>query len=465
MPGPRLAIAHDDGAIVVFSLSANNIAAFEAATPPHPAPTTALAGLSPTGLAVARRDGSVHVLNARLQPVASLPPPDMCAMALTPALSSAAAIALSPVQGDSSNLLVAYDDGAVTAFKDGAAVGMPFVAHAGAPAAVSSLFNGALFVTVGNDTDRSIAVFDSASGRCLARRGLPYEPTYVAAILQGRTVDGAGSRVCPSACSFLVGGGEAQVEAFRVVALSPRKVDIKLVLQIGDRQRGRKRGVIQAVFKVDTGVVTSVCENGDIRRWGLCKSDAANLCLLNEERGVPALFTEQNIVEKMTSEEEEPEDARLNCANGVLRAQSILAAILDDGSVPEEKKDELVTTFQQRQAHMLSTLTDTEKDVRRARRRIFGRYAAGIRASPTAGSELETWLANETRRAAAFEAEYATRRYKDKIEKIEQETVNKLKEILKDFLKALGRSDSLIIEQAHRDVDMLGTEEAEVEVD
>lgn len=471
MAGPRVAIAHDDGAIVVFSLSSSNLAAFDSATPPHPSPTTALTALLPAGLAVARRDGSVHLLNANLQPLVSLPPPDMCAGALTPALTSAAATSLAAVAASTrlpSALLVAYDDGTVCAWTAaGVAAGAPFVAHVGAPGAVAALFDAALILTVGNDADRSIAVFDRVSGRCLARRSLPFAPTCLSPIVGAPgAVSSEMCGVCPSPCSFLVGGDEAQVEAFRIVALSPRKVDIKLVLRVGERQRGRKRGVVQALYKRDTGVLTAVCENGDVRRWELCRADAASLCMLEEERGLAALFTERNIVEKMDTENERVEDARLNCASGVLRAQGILAAILDDESVPEDKKDELVIRFQVRQAEMLKTLTDADKEVRRARRRMFGRFSAGVKAfSEGVSSDLERTLGKETRRAAAFEAEYVTRRYREKIEQIKQETVEKLKEIVKDFIKGLGRTNSLIVEQASRDIDMLGTEEAEVEVD
>lgn len=478
LPGPRLAVSHDDGAIVIFSLSASRVAAFEAATAPHPSPTTALTAVPPTGLAVARRDGSVHLLNAALQPVVNLPAPDLCAAPLTPTLTTAAAVALAAVPVGTPNpglpstalcpaIAAAYDDGTISTFSNmGMPTGPPFVAHAGAPAGLLPLFDASLIVTAGNATDRSLAVFERESGRCLARRALPFTPTCLQGITSTSPADNSPDAcVCPSLNSFLVGGDESQVEAFRVVPLSAKKLDIKLVLNIGERQRGKKRSVLQIDYKSDSAVLAAVCESGEVRRWELCRTDAAQLCLLEEDLWIGATFTERNIVGMMERENSLPDNAPLNNATGIVRAQSILASILDDGSVPERLKDETVATFQKTQAAMMSTLSEAETEARRARRRIFGRFSAGVKSDEGAMSDLEKRLAKETRRAAAFEAEYVTRRYVEKVRDVEHKTVEKLKQLLTEFLKSIPRSNSLILEQARRDVEMLGTEEAEVEVD
>lgn len=68
IPAPRLATEHDHGSILLISISTNNMAALETVIPLYSAPNTALEGLLPTGLNVARRHGTVHVLNVRLNP-------------------------------------------------------------------------------------------------------------------------------------------------------------------------------------------------------------------------------------------------------------------------------------------------------------------------------------------------------------------------------------------------------------
>lgn len=328
------------------------------------------------------------------------------------------------------------------------------------------MFDAAILVTAGNATDRSIAVFDLESGRCLARRTLPFIPTCLQKISPVTPPDTAvDASVCPSVSTFLVGGDEAQVEVFRIVPLSAHKLDIKLVLNIGERQRGKKRSIVQITCKSDTGILSSVCESGDIRRWELSRPDAAQLFLLEEDRWTGATFTESNIQAMMERENSPSDDAQLNSATGVVRAQSILASILDDDSIPERLKEDTATMFQRTQAAMMSALSEAETEVRRARRRIFGRFSAGVRDDGRINSDLEKRLLKETRRAAAFEAEYVTRRYVAKVREVEHNTVEKLKQILTDFLNSLSRSNSLIVEQARRDVGMLGTEEAEVEVD
>lgn len=564
LPGPRLAVAHDDGCVVVFSMAASRVAAFEAATPPHPSPTTALAALHPAGLAVARRDGSVHLLNAALQPIHSLPAPDLCAAPFTPMLTSAAAVALFAVvkepllssasstgirrpttsannqnkmiqqQQHQTALAVAYDNGVICTFSNaGHVTGVPFFAHAGAPKGVVTMFGHDLIFTAGNASDRCLAVFDRRTGRCLARRFMQYTPTCLHAVSSAVTADTcATAPVCPSTTALLVGGDEAQVEVFRVVALSSRKVDIKLVRTIGERQRGKRRNIVQIVYRHDSGgYLSAVCENGDVRRWQLGRGDAAQLGLLEEDRWTAATYTEANILQMILLDEERtpvskktdedsngvaptsnnngiessndhldqtnngsvptttvevavPPESQVHVANGVVHAQSILATILDDRQVPEDKKDNLVTTFQHMQTDMRAALVDADKDVRRARRRIFVQFAAGVKDEyqqqyhgdtgvaegdeqnkQTARDPLEVRLAKETKRAAAFEAEYVTRRYVEHVHNVERVTVDKMKTLLGDFLKGLNNSDSLILQQAMRDVDMLGTEDAEEEVD
>lgn len=479
-PDSRVAVSHEDGSVLLFSLfqGQGNEGIQCASAPPHPSPTTALAPMLPNGVAIARRDGSVHLLNASLQPIVSLPAPLMCSTPLTPMLSSAAPIALAPVSQSAQihgvdgalkeqpAIAVAYDDGTITCFtKSGGKFGSPFVAHAGPPGGITTLFGGIIIVSLGNESDKTIAVFDALSGRCLTRRALSFVPKFVTKITQNVLRHSPDTPTCPSESTILVAGDEGKIEAFRVVVISPWKVDVKFVLRVGDKSRGKKRGVVDMNYMRFNGVLTIVYEGGEIRRWQLSKEDASLLSRLQEDVNTGATFTQANIEHMMEDEDNSDEQPISHGVTGVIRAQTILASLLEDASIGEEKKDELAGTFQKRQARMVSALSEAETKGRRARRRVFGQFFAGVKAKGHASSTLEHRLEIETRRAAALEAELLSRKYTSIVRHIESETVAKLQDVLKQFLNSLSRNDSLIVNQARRDVEILGTEDEDLEVD
>lgn len=479
-PDSRVAVSHEDGSVLLFSLfqGQRNEGIQCASTPPHPSPTTALAPLLPFGLAIARRDGSVHLLNASLQPVVSLPAPLICSTPLTPTLSTAAPIALAPVLQSSQNrgatnarkeqpvIVIAYDDGTIACFTgSGEKFGSPFVAHAGSAGGITTLFDGVLIVTLGNEVDKTIAVFDALTGRCLTRRALSFVPKFVTKVPQSVPHCSPDTPTCPSESTILIGGDEGQLDVFRVVVISPWKIDVKYVLRIGDRSRGKKRNVIDINYMRFNGVLTIVFEGGEIRRWQLSKKDASSLSRLQEDVNTGASYTQANIERMMDEENNSDEQPISHGVHGVIRAQTILASLLEDPGIGEEKKDELAETFQKQQAKMVSALSEAETKGRRARRRIFGQFYAGVKAKGHASSTLEQRLEIETRRAAALEAELLSRRYTSQVRQIESETITKLQDLLKQFLNSLPRNESLIINQARRDVEMLGTEDADLEVD
>lgn len=477
-PDSRLALSLRDGSIALFSISRDSESNSCVATAPHPSPITSLAAMLPIGIAAARRDGSVQLLNAALQPVVNLTPPAICTMPLTPTLSYAAPIALSPVSHLSqitSNqnqwttypaIIVAYDDGVVASFtRSGELSAPPFIAHAGAVSGITTLFEGILVVTIGNENDKSIAVFDASTGRCLARRALSYVPKFVTRAVQNIARCTSDVPTCASESAIIVAGDEGQVELFRIVVLSPRKLDVKFILQVSDKFRGKKRLPVDINYTRFNAVLTILYDNGEIRRWQLSKDDAMLFSRLEEDVNTGATFTQANI-EGMIDKENRSDDQPLSHGvNGVIRAQTILASILEDQSVAEEKKDELAGSFQRRQAKMVKALSEAETEGRRARRRVFGQFSAGIKTKCIPASLLEGRLEVETRRAAALEAEFVSRRYTNKVRGIETQTVGQLQNLLRKFINSLAGSDSLIIEQARRDVEMLGTEDADIEVD
>lgn len=290
--------------------------------------------------------------------------------------------------------------------------------------------------------DPSLAAFEASSGKCVARRMLPYAPTSLLRVRSMQAESDADSAVCPSEMTFVVGGGEGQVEVFRLVVLSGQKLELHFVTRISDRVRGKNRGVLQTFYAGDEAVLVGMTECGEIRRWELSHDDGCSLCFTESERNIKPLFTEGNVKDALKKDLSLDESARVTSVAGIMKAHSILARILDDDSISEERKDELVTEFQRKQADMLVTISQTDAELRRARRRIMGRFEFGLKIGDDAKSLTERQLCIACKRTAAFELERGTRMHGHKLGEIQRAAVGNLKITLQSFLKSVPSTSS-----------------------
>lgn len=409
-------------------------------------------------VAVGTQHGNTKILNiADLSLVKTITPPNLCTVQLGAALKYAPVACLA-VSKDAF-LLVGYDDGAVKFRSIGDdLLQMSFVAHAERVSG-ALLFYDVLAVTIGNATDPSLAVFDAYTGRCLRRIILPYAPYSL-----GRSHFSRGQEdgvICPSELSFIVGGAEGQVELFRVVVLSPEKVELHRVKMLSDRSRGKNRAVMQVKYVPEQALLFAVSVSGEMRRWQLSKEDGCNVALLEEELSSKPLFTEENIKNAVDQDFSLPDGSRLNSMSAVIRAQTVLAAILENESVSEHEKDRVATEFQQRQAEMLMATSKEDTELRRARRRIVSRFEAGLRASDTTGSVTDQALAKAAQRTAVFEMEFASRRHLENLDQILMSTIADIKNILQACLKRLPHSASGELVEIKRGVDAVDQEEVD----
>lgn len=472
-------VAHEDGALRVFSADPARLAVVARSSAPEeavPACACLLPG-RPGRVALGCSDGSVRVVDAAtLRLLAVFHPPDLCSAALGAAFryppvvcvaEASSAFPAAPVNGsvaavDDPRIVVGYDDGAVAMCNvEGEGVGVPFIAHARRVSAVCTFFDGILTLTAGNDSDSSLAVFDAFTGRCMARRMLPYVPTFLSRVPTKTAASLAvalSENVCPSENAFVVGGEEGQVEIFRIVVLSPEKLELKLVRRISQRVRGRERAVVQVEYVRDGAVLLALSKNGELRRWRLSAVNASSLSLLPSD-SLRVTFTEENIVEMLENELMSIEDARVASVGGVIQAQNVLAAILDEEAIPEAAKDQLVLEFQRSQADMLMKVSQADTKLRRAGRRIASGFAAGLTSGKLSTSATERRLIRAAKRTAAFEMEYATKRHAESVESIQSATLAKLKELLLNCLKGLRGGNANQLDQIRFDAERLGVEE------
>eukprot|EP00177_Eucheuma_denticulatum_P006017 GFKZ01010979.1.p1 GENE.GFKZ01010979.1~~GFKZ01010979.1.p1 ORF type:complete len:423 (-),score=60.71 GFKZ01010979.1:823-2091(-) len=335
-----------------------------------------------------------------------------------------------------------FEDGGVVASSvEGGEIGRGFVTQGRRVGGVVTFFDGAVVLTVGNEMDPSLGLFDAVSGACFVRRMLPYVPSRVVRVEGGLGGLGLQNTVCPSEFAFVVGGEEGQVEVFRVVVLSSRKLEVRLVRRVSERMRGRDRAIVSISYMVEEQVLIALSRSGELRRWHMTALDASSLAMRAGEGGMRCTFTEENVADMMSQEFVADESARMGSVGGLMQAQNVLACILDAEGVAEASKDHLVAEFQKQQTNMQTKTSQADTELRRAGRRIAARFAEGMKPLPEKSSLIERRLSRAARRTAAFEMEFASRRHADSLRKIQEEALVELKSILSNCLKGVSQED------------------------
>lgn len=444
-------VGHADGALRIYSLRSGQMGARirEGAANESTISTIGMAPVRPSRLLVGDKEGRVHLVEvADLRRVATLNPPEMCETPLGAGTKNAPVSCVVGVklqnqtsqQSSASPLpspvIVGYDDGIITMNMFGNTTdGVPFSAHASKVNGAISLYGGALIVSIGSEEDTSLSACVSENGRCLIRRVLPYTPTCICRVPAAKGAHQYPNLACPSENVFIVGGDEGQVDVFRLVVLSPHKVEIRLVRKISDRTRGRRRTVVQALYMPEEATLTALVRSGEIRRWKLSRFDACALSLPEEDLQ-HCTYNADNIAAALSDNSEERDETRLAGVEGVIAAQRILAAALeDDIGVGEEHKDDLVAEFQKKQAEMQETASQADAELRRAKRRIASRFARGLMDQLPNVSATEKRLALAARRTAAFELDFVTKRHTETLLEIRTSTVARLRVVLLDYLR------------------------------
>lgn len=468
----EVVVGHEDGALRVYSVGRERfgvVVRTGVAEEGIPVAMCLLEG-RPTRMVVGYSDGSIRVAGAAdLATLAMLTPPEICVGGFGGRVGYAG---VSCVSGGRS--LVGKEEGGIVVwggFEDGGVgggdlegddVGKAFVAHGRRVGGLVTFFGGVVLLTVGNEADPSVGAFDALTGRCFVRRMLPYVPSCVIRVARGRD-RGIEESVCASEFAFVVGGEEGQVEIFRVVMLSVRKMELRLVRRIGERARGRDRRIVSLSYMSDYGILLALSKNGELRRWRLTEMDASSLAVTAREERIRSTYTEENVRELMSKEFVTDEDSRLSSVGGVMQAQNVLASILDEESVPETNKDLLVAEFQKQQTEMLMKISQADTELRRASKRICARFAAGLKPLPTVCSLTERRLSRATKRTAAFEMEFATRRHAETQKGIQDDSLVKLRVLLLNSLKGIRASDPSALDVIRRNAERLGLGEAQRE--
>lgn len=424
------------------------------------APTSIAVSPDERFLYVGTSDGYMLIMDPDLEVRETFLPPEIVSASLGSAFRHAPVSHVAAVQ---SGALICYEEGAVCSIDtEGDLQNIPFIAHARRTSSALSFF-GVLVLTIGDVSDPSMSLFEIATGRCLFRRMLPYTPTCLKRVSRSSNVTVIKGEVCPSEVTFIVGGEEARVEVYKVVVLSPMKVELNLVYSVNERIRGRDRHVVDMHYLPDDAVMLALLACGEVRRWHFTKSQARSLSLIQEDSTTHPTFTEQNVVEATEQDFSLPDYARHTSTN-VLKAQTVLAAILDEDVVPEQTKDTLVTEFTKEQSGMIAKLVSADTELRRARRRILARFSTGITADNELGSLTERALSRASKRMAAMEMEVVTKQHSAILRDIQRETVIKLKLLLTNVFSAPGiaRSESQGLQQAKLDVEEINPNDGQI---
>lgn len=472
---------HEDGALRIFSVAAGRFGIVVRASAAHEAVPTVMCVMpaGPAKIAVGCQDGSVRVVEvAELSTVAVLQPPEICAAPFgasflySPVSCASVGESVHPGKPDGEGILgagiplgvyVGYEDGAVAQGDvKGEAFGVPFIAHARKVSGACAFYDGVTVLTIGNEADPSLAVFNAQTGCCLVRRMLPYVPTCLAQVPPPSS-RAPQEDVCPSENAFLVGGDEGQLEIFRIVVLSPKRLEVRLVRRVSERVRGRERCVVQLSYIRKGAILMALSKNGELRRWRLNAIDSSSLAFVSTSGDRKGTYNEDNIVEKMTQDFMTEEDTRLSSVGGVIQAQNVLAAILDEDTIPESHKDHLVSEFQKKQADMLTKISQADTELRRAGRRISARFADGLKPSMATCTVTERRLARASKRTAAFEIEFATNRHAETLRDIQASALDKLKILLLNCLKGARASESDQLNRIRVDAERLGNDEVQVQ--
>jgi hypothetical protein len=457
-----------DCSLCLFSVKAGQMGAFvrqsyvvsDVLNTPCAIVSLALMPTKPSCVAVGCLDGSVLLVETSgLTVVQRFRVPEMCCAPAGSGLPDSPVCCLHPCtplvelqESDKSPesrvcLIIAYQEGVVL-MAGGSSKDMqvPFVAQSGDVQGLASFFDDALIVSIGNDADPSIAVTEASSGRCLARRMLPYTPTALSKVMRVcASSPSMRSPCCPSENTFIVGGDEGQLEVFRVSMLSPcPRVELTLIRSISERHR-KSREITHMFYDNFDNTIYAVSVNGEVRMWKLGSADALALCVPRSTDS--CTFNEENIVEVLRSDFK-LEEPRLSASEDIIAAQKVLASVLEeDIGITEQAKDALVSDFQGQQAEMQDSAVRAGKDFMRTRRRVQSRYARGMALCRTEDSSSMIASAayiSAAKKSAALEIEFGHTMYIEHLHTIRKLTTENLQVTLLDaLLSAAGDSSKI----------------------
>jgi hypothetical protein len=456
-----------DGSLCLFSVKSGQMGGFvrrSYAVPDSLDMPSAIVSLvvmpeKPSRVAVGCQDGSLFLVETSgLSVVKRFPVPEMCCSPVGSGLPDMpvsclyACISQIPPESQTrpetqGHLLVAYQEGVVSAAgRDLKDVPVAYVAQSGDVKGLAGFFENSLIVSIGNDSDPSISVAEAVSGRCLARRMLPYTPTAISTVKRMcRSPASKRSPCCPSDNTFIVGGNEGQVEVFRVSFLSPcPRVELTLIRSISENHR-KSREVRYLFYDNPDLVIFATSINGEVRMWKLGAADAQALCLPHTAES--CTFNEENITESLRSDFK-LEEPRLSASEDIIAAQKVLASVLEEEvGITEAAKDALVSDFQRQQAEMQDSAMRAGKVFMRTRRRVQGRYARGMALScqeDVLSSSSTGIYVSATRKSAALELEFAHTMYVDHLTVIRKLTMENLQVTLLDsLLGAVGDTSKI----------------------
>ncbi len=438
----ELAVGHVDGTVKIYSLRSGRMGMKVRSGAPMAAAPTCLACMSGARMLVGCNSGMLTLTKVGdLSDIAWLHAPEACETPLGSGSTSAPVLCVAPVERGEQTLpahascVVGYANGTIWGNKfDDPLAGMPFAAHGGKVSGLVTFFNGNLVVSIGDEEDKSLSASVKETGRCLLRRVLPYTPTCIGRVEPAR-VDGRREDrwICASENVLLVGGEEGQVDVFRVIPLSARRVEFRLVRRMSERTRGRKRGVVSVVYMESEATLHSLSRSGEVRRWHLCREDAWTLATPEERMRAAPYDTTRATKVIGNGGEEDGVDTRLAVGEGVITAQRVLAMVQEDNTgLDEEGKDRVVEEFQKKQAEMQDKAEQADNELRRAKRRIARRFQRAVDGTEELGWEKR--MGEAARRVAAFELNFVVQKHSDTMTKIRGDAVEKLSGVL---LKAL----------------------------
>ena len=389
----------------------------------------------------------------------TIPPPTLCSSALPASMQAPAVTCVETFSLDVNGnvqVVAGYADGVVSMLTvEETPKHFAFVAHGGKVSGLV-IMHGVLALTIGDSMDSSVAVFDVYSGRCLSRRMLKYAPTYLSH--QYIPQEPSKGTISPSEQVFIIGGKEGQVEIFQLVVLSSEKVAFKLVKTLSNSNQPAKKAsaVLNTYYDHQKHIMTILRENGEVRQWHFSREDACALALLQVELNMKPVFTEDSIVDAMGSDTALPEGNRLDSIAGILKAQEVLASILDDPTVPELYKDDLTQDFQACQANIIVSAAQADTDFKRSRKRLVSRFEAGVRQEVKGGSMTEVELSKAAKRNATMEMQFIIRRHVETLARVHKYGVHSLKTIIMRLLKSLPSRDSETLQHLVQEVETLG---------
>lgn len=441
----EIVVAHDDAVLRVYSIQSGRMGVLLRSSTSLPAQVTSLtlAPGSPLRLLVGAENGIVSlVLAADLTSLAWLHAPEACETPLGVGATSAPVSTVVGVAGNrhsslvpdaaaSALVAVGYADGTVVMnrFED-PQLGAPFAAHASGLGGLAVFFDGSVIVSIGGEEDSSLTATVAETGRCLVRRILTYVPTSICRVTPARCANREAKWVCLSESCFIVGGEDGQIDLFRAVPLSAKKLELRLVRHISEKKRGRRYAVLQTKYIPEEAMLLALTQNGEVRRWHMSREDALTM-VTPEEQLRASRYDATNVAKALISGADDGTGTRLAVGEGVITAQRVLAMVQEDeAGLDEAGKDQVVEDFQKKQSEMQEKASQVDGELRRAKLRISRRFANAIHNVSESTSHAAKSMSAAALRAAAVELNAVMEKHAQSLSLIRSQAVEQLRIVL-----------------------------------